>query len=238
MATDNLGAFQREYSAAALGRYEVITGSIFLLLILGIGAFALTHTQPGQVWLGVALIGALAGGLGVYIFGGIRKLGRRVLFHTDGMVLRQGGTTDVVLWSDVASLTGMLPVSFRGTPAHVGGPLSIELRDGRRIPLRHGYADMDVLANFLHEKVLAHLLPQAHQALARGETLGMGALQVDRAGLHAEGKSLPWLEVAGVSFTPDDMMILQAGAAQPWATLKIAKTPNANLLLQLMRGAR
>jgi hypothetical protein len=236
MATDPLGTFQREYSASAQGRNEVLTGSIILLVVLGIGSFALAHSKPGQFWIGAALVGALAGALAVYIYAGVRKLRRRILFHADGMILQEGGETAVIRWDGIASLTGMLPVSFRGAPAHIGGPLHIALRDGRRFCLGLGYADLDVLATFLHEKVLAHLLPPAREALQRGETVSLGPLQVDRAGLRVAEKSLPWSEFRGVSFTPDDLLIVRAGGGPPWATLKIAQLPNANLFLRLARS--
>jgi hypothetical protein len=237
MAIDPLGAFQREYSASSQGRYEVVSGSAILVGILAVGIFALTHSKPGQLWIGILLIGGLAGALGVYIYGGIRKLGRRILFHADGMILREGGRTDIFRWEEVASVTGMLPVSFRGTPVHIGGPMTIELRDGRRFRLAHGYADPDVLANFIHDKVLACLLPPALAALQRGEAVSMGPLQLDRAGLRHGEQSLPWSEFQGCSFTADDLTILRAGG-QPWTTLKIAQVPNANLLLSLARNPR
>jgi hypothetical protein len=236
MTTDSLGAFQREYSASAQGRYEVISGGIIGLVVLGIATFGLIYSKPGQFWWGIVLIGVLGGALGYYIYGGIRKLGRSVLFYDDGMILRDGSKTDVIRFDEVAALVGMLPVDFRGAPVHVGGPMSIELYDGRRFHLPFGYADADVLANFLHEKVLAQLLPAAVEKLQRGEVVNnMGALSVDRFGVKVDGKSIPWSEFRGVTFTADDL-ILQSVSGQPWTTLKIAKVPNANLFLHLTRG--
>jgi hypothetical protein len=237
MTMDSPGAFQREYSAAGQGRHEVISGILLLLLILGIGTVALIYSKPGQLWMGILLIGGLGGALGFYIYGGVRKLGRRVLFHADGMILRDGGRTDVLRFDEVAALTGMLPITLRGAPAHIGGPLTITMRDGQRFRLPFGYADADVLANFLHEKVLAHLLPSAVEKIQCGEVVNMGALSVDRSGVNVDGKSLPWSEFRGVSFTPDDL-IVQSASGQSWATLKIAKVPNANLFLHLACAAR
>lgn len=237
MATDSLGPFQREYSAAPQGRYEVISGCIILAVILGIGVVALAFSQPGQLWIGVLLIGTLAAALGFYIYSGARKLRRRIRFHAEGMVLHNAGAETVVRWVEVAALAGMLPVSFRGTPAHVGGPLAIELHDGRRFRLSHGYADPDVLANFIHEKVVAVLLPAAQAQLERGQPVSLGPLQVDRAGLHMGDQSLPWSELQGIAFTADDLTITRAGGPA-WATLKIAQVPNANLLLHLIRAHR
>src|SRR5262245_36888186 len=126
-----LGPLQREFSATAQGRNEVITGGTILLVILGIGAFAITHSKPGQFWMGVGLIGALSAGLLVYIYAGYRKLDRRVRLHSDGMILQDGGEKAVIRWNDIVSLSGLLPVSFRGAPVYIGGPMQITLQDGR-----------------------------------------------------------------------------------------------------------
>jgi hypothetical protein len=237
MSADSLGAFQREYSAAAQGRTEVVTGGVLLLVLLGIGAFALMHTRPEQVWMGVLLIGGLAAALGVYIYAGVRKLRRRILFHADGMILHEGGSTSVVRWDEVASVRGMLPVSFRGTPTCIGGPMQIELRDGRHFRLASGYQDIEILGHSIHEKVLAHLLPQAQATLERGQAINVGCLQIDRTGIRTGDKSLAWSEYQDVSFSAEDLIIAQRGSGRPWAALKIAQTPNANLFLHLARGA-
>lgn len=236
MPIDSLGAFEREYSASAQGHNQVLTGTILLLMILGIGSFALTHSKPGQAGMGVALVGSLVGALAVYIYAGARKLRRWVRFHTNGLILQDGGEMAAIRWEDIVSLTGLLPVSFRGAPVHLGGPMQITLRDGRRFRLAAGYQDLDVLASLLHEKVLTRLLPPAREALQRGERLSLGPVQVDRAGLHINEKSLSWSECQGVSFTADDLQILQAGGRRPWQSLKIAQLPNANLFLHLLRS--
>ena len=96
------------------------------------------------------------------------------------------------------------------------------------------YADADVLANFVHEKVLASRLPAVQVQFERGETVELGPVQVDRGGLHTGDRSLPLREVQGIGFTADDLIITCAGG-QRWASLKIARFPNANLFLHLVR---
>lgn len=238
MASESLGEFQREYSASAQGQYEVVTGTTILLAIIGIGAFVFTHSKSSSPALGVALLVTLAVGLGAYIYGGIRKLGRRVQLHTEGMILQDGCPPTAIRWDEVASLAGMLPVSVRGSPVYIGGPMQIVLHDGRRFRVGSGYAGLDALVATVHDWVLANLLPSARAGLERGETLSLGPLQVDRAGLHVGDRSLPWSEYQGVAFNPNDLMITRAGSGTPWATLKIAQLPNANLFLHLARGPR
>jgi uncharacterized protein DUF6585 len=234
MDSESLGPFQREYSAAEQGRREVLTGGIILALLLAIGCFALAVSKPHRRGIGIGVIGVLGSGLGLYIFGGYRKCRRRVLLHADGLELHDGGTTAAFRWQEVASLTGMLPVSSHGSPVYIGGPMTIELHDGRCFRLPLGYADADVLANFIHEKVLASRLPAVQVQLQRGETVELGPVQVDRGGLHTGDKSLALREVQGIAFTADDLIITRAGG-QRWASLKIARFPNANLFLHLIR---
>lgn len=232
--SDALGPFQREFSAAVQGRRELVTGGLILVLLLAIGGVAVAVSKPAQRGVGVGVVGILGCGLGIYIFGAYRKCRRRVILHADGMELHDGGVTAAFRWQEVASLTGMLPVSSRGSPVYIGGPMTIELRDGRRFRLPLGYADADVLANFVHEKVLASRLPAVQVQFERGETVELGPVQVDRGGLHTGDRSLPLREVQGIGFTADDLIITCAGG-QRWASLKIARFPNANLFLHLVR---
>jgi hypothetical protein len=228
-----LGAFQRSYTAAPTVRKFLIAGGLFLVLIAGGGAMALTHTNEAEMPLGVGMVVGAAVLLVAGVAYGIYRVSCEVLLFADGLIEKRRGAETLCRWDEVEALTGMVPTNNQfGMQCYVGGPLVLTRRDGKRLVISDGLQDFVPLTEYISAEVLKRLRPAARAAMDRGETVGIGPLRVDRFGVsQGDGDTLPWGEVSDVGVVDDWLMIHRAG--KEWFRGKLEKTPNAVLMLEL-----
>ena len=247
VAMSKLGKPQRTFAGAA-DNTELFLA--LFLLVLGVGGvldwfrpFGLNPQFASPVALVCFLLCIGGGGLLLWIQAEARLNSVRLYQH--GLALRSLGRQTAVAWDEVQAVTGAIPVRYNGAPAHVGGAMRLDLRDGRRVTVPGSVKDFPVLADRVHAEASARLLPGATQRLREGARLDFGPLSVDRAGLHLDERTLLWADFGGVSFPWRDYGSLTLGPnrlclhaddpATPWAAVPIQAVPNANLLLALSR---
>jgi hypothetical protein len=240
----SLGAYQRTFASSA--EWQELTLAIGALIIgaAGIpdwfGAFGTAPQFTSVFALVVFIVCAIAGLVMLWVEIDARL--RSVRLFTRGVEVCYAGGRTAVAWDDIRSVTGAIPVRHRGVPAHIGGRMRLGLRDGRSIRVPDRVVNHDVLADRVQEEVLARLLPAAQQDIARAKRLTFGPVSIDRAGVHADGRTLPWEELRGFSFPwrdtspPNRLCVHAADPVEPWASFPIAAVPNAHLLVTLARA--
>jgi hypothetical protein len=231
----DLGDFQRSYTAAPTVRKILIAGGFFLVLLIGAGVMALTHTKDADLPVAIAVIGGLALLVVLGMAFGIWRVRGEVLLFADGLIMKRGGEERVCHWDDIEALTGMVATTNQfGQQCYVGGPLVLTRRDGRKLTISDGLQDGVQLGEVITAAVLKRRLPEARAALARGDTITVGPLRLDRLGVaQGDGDALPWGEVEEVTVVDDLLVIRRAGSPAPWFKGKLEKTPNAVLVLGL-----
>jgi hypothetical protein len=242
------GKAQRTFDHAAEARDLVIALLFLAASAAGVpywfGAFGPNTEFPHPLALILFILSAAFGAALLWIQIDIRL--RSVRLYTGGIEVRFAGRRTVVAWDDIRAVAGGIPVRHRGVPAHVGGPMRLELADGRRVTVPSFVRNFDVLADRVHEEVLARLLPAAERELRRGGRLRFGPLAVERAGVHFDGRVLPWERFGGFSFpwrgsglstrAPDRICLHADDPVRPWASAPIQAVTNAHLLVALARA--
>lgn len=240
MNENRLGDFRREFSSAAAGRQDLYTGLGLLALLLTLGPFALYHTRRDQLVLGVCVLAALLVANLAFIVYALLRGRQTIRYHANGLVFVKGAAREVVLWDDIEALRGCVPATWSetNTTIFLGGPMTIEMKDGRKVYPTFDTEDADALQHIIHDEVLKRLLPPALEAIEQGETLKFGPFEIDREGLTYKGQSLSWDALEKFSFTPDNLVVHQLVAKKPWADVRVDRVPNSNLLLELARRLR
>jgi hypothetical protein len=241
-----LGKCQRTFTSAAESRDLVI--ALMFLAVGGagvpywFGAFGPNTEFPHPVALVLFLLSAAAGVVLLWIQVDIRLRSARLC--AGGLEVRYAGRLTAVTWDDIRAVTGAIPVRHNGVPAHIGGPMCLELADGRRVTVPSFVQNHDVLADRVHEEALSRLLPVAEQAIRRGEQLTFGPLAVDSAGIHSDGRVLPWTQFGGFSFpwrdfgrlAPNRICVHASDPINSWASVPAKAVPNAHLFVTLARA--
>lgn len=237
MAKD-LGEFQREFSKAKGARFDLVTAGVLFVVFAGGGAFALSHTKPEDLKLGYTFVGGILLALLAWIVWSLVKQKHAIEYHSDGLRVKLGGAPVEVRWDDVAALKGGVPVKYKNTDVHLGGPLTLILEDGREHALDGMVEDSETLYMIVNDEVVQRLLPAALAKIDAGETLAFGPFGATRQGLTYKEEALAWAALDQFSFTPDDVSVNQLVAKKPWATVRIDKVVNLNLLMEVARRLR
>jgi uncharacterized protein DUF6585 len=104
---------------------------------------------------------------------------------------------------------------------------TVRTHDGQTLKFNNRFAKIEELGKAIQSNVSAALLPRYVQALNSGQRLTFGPLAIDRAGLYAGDKSLPWREIEAIKL--QDGHIAVKGAADDWynwAPVSLAQVPN------------
>ena len=243
----DLGKHQRTFTAVAETRDVLLAVGFALGGLLGVAYWFGAFGRPTDFsnYPSLVMFVVCAGfGLTLLWFHVDAGLGSVRLF-TGGLEVGYARRRTAVAWDDIGAVTGAVPVRHRGTPAHVGGPLRLTLRDGRRVTVPGTVQDFAALADRVHEEVLARRLPAAERTLRGGETLRFGAITLGPDGFRVAGRVLPWPAFQGFSFPwrdygfaaqPANQLCLHADdPVTPWATVPLKDVPNAHLLVTLAR---
>jgi hypothetical protein len=236
---EGLGRQEGGFSGAATGQAMMFGSVGALLLIGGFGAFLLTHTKPEELLLGYCFVGAMALVCVFFFCLGVRKLGYRLALFENGLVETRGKAARIFRWSDVDAIRGMVLVFFNRGPAYMGGPMVIRRRDGATLKLAHGIANLEALVGAITERIMAHMLPAALDAIRGGGSIQFDTLWVAANGFtRQDGVRLAWAEFADFSITPDTISIMVVKQHSPWWKHSLGSLWNARLLLDLTAQLR
>lgn len=217
---------------AIAGAFTLLPGGAAIL----IGLSAL-NSPPGSGlgWAALFFAGlAVLPAIGLFFL--VRKLSWRLVLFKNGFVFVRGREI-VVLWDDVKSL-------FVGG-LNIDQHLDFHLTDDSRLKVDNSFKGFAEFAAAVRGEVAGVVLARADGALAKGEAVPFGKLQVTRGGLEQEGKgSLPWQRIARVviedrvsgNLIYGAMVVYAKGkpAEVEWAAKRISNFPNLDAFAKLV----
>src|SRR5262249_22025928 len=151
--------------------FTALLGGAALLL----GVNALTGPPGRGIGWAALLFAAFAVLPGVGVLFLVRKLFWRLVLFNDGFVLVRGRER-VVLWNDVRSVySGGLSIDQH---------LEFVLEDGARLKVDNSFKDFAAFSNAARSNVAQRVLARADAALASGQGVSFGKLQLIGSGLE------------------------------------------------------
>lgn len=220
---------------ALLLAFSVPLACYALLALLTLG-----NNQPREGPLALAIVSVLLSALFlVALVVGVLRMRRRVLLFRDGVVSVRAGRAERCRWDDVTCLKGGVRETY------VNGELrdktcgyALSCRDGSRVTVASPLRGVEELSDAIEREVTRRLLPQAAEAMAKGETLQFGPISIDRQRIGYKGRAVPWGEVEEVQLRFGSVGVRRAGKAQfEWSEF-LVNIPNARVLLALLADLR
>ena len=223
---------------------HLITGgvfSLFGLFVAGRGIFAFTKapTRENALWAALSIPFLLSGGF--VLISALLRLPLRVAIHQGGLYYRGRRGEWAVPWQMIDGVfQKVVRVDQVGIGVAVRDVYTIALQDGTMLEVDHHFADVDAFGDALVDQVTHMLLPGHQQAFRAGQTLRFGDVGIDKGGIHADGKSLPWGEVESLSckqgILATDRKFLQikrVGGLLAWAKVPVEKVKNYDVLMRI-----
>jgi hypothetical protein len=242
-----LGPLVREHKTRTtyLAGIFVLGGlfSLFGLYAAGRGIYEFAKAPSGEKALLGALMAApflLVGAIA--LIWALLRLPLRVALHQGGVYYRSRKGEWAVPWPMVDGVYQKILRIYRaGVEVDVRDVYTIALQDGTMLEVDYHFEDVDAFGNALVGYLTDRLLPHCQQAFRAGQTLTFGVVGIDRNGVHADGKSLPWGEVESVSWKQgilsSDRAFLQikrVGGLLAWAKVPVERVKNYAVLMAIV----
>lgn len=245
-AAELLGPLVREHRTRKTCLWtHLITGGVFSLFGLGVAgkgifAFAKEPTRENAVLWSLLSVPFLLSG-GFVVISALLRLPLRVALHQGGLYYRGRRGEWAVPWPTIDGVyQKVLRVDQVGIGVAVRDVYTIALQDGTMLEVDHHFADVDAFGDALVHQVTHMLLPGHQEAFRAGQTLRFGDVGIDKGGIHADGKSLPWGEVESLSckqgILATDKSFLQikrVGGLLAWAKVPVEKVKNYDVLMRI-----
>lgn len=182
----------------------------------------------------------LGGGLTLWWASG--RFGKVVTLHQGGFYYRDRKGEHIVPWSAIDGVYQKIVRVYRaGVEVDVRDTYTIALRDGRTLEIDYHFEDVHVFGYDLTTALTAQRLDACRQAFSAGEPLDFGAIRVDRSGIAADGKTLPWQEVESVSWKAGILssdrafvQIKRTGGLLAWAKVPVERVKNYHVLVSIV----
>jgi hypothetical protein len=161
--------------------------------------------------------------------------GLRVVVYPNGLARLRRGRVDVLPWDEIEVVRYFSKGG--GIFSQIAGvtyELRLERAAGPCFTLDDLLPDLSGLHHFVTVKTFDRLLARARQVYQAGETVRFGGLGIDRDGVSAAGRVLPWGEVAKFSFVDGRIWIWQKGVARAWYVGPLSYCANSHILPALV----
>ncbi|MBO0699662.1 MAG: hypothetical protein J2P46_14800 [Zavarzinella sp.] len=244
----DLGKFRQIYSSEVPGQ-RIFTGVIMLIAAAGAVAMAV-FVEPGNqadrpVVLGVlgAIFLGMGIGGGIMLWRGLKE--QRRLFESgvvwavyeDGLVAVSDGKPRAYRWADLEVWLQVIPMKVAIATHH-----EYVLRAaGKRkpIPIPPNMRQLRKVMADLQKRQLDVLLPGLRKRIKAGEAVRLGAFDISKAGIAADGESWPWDEVKKFNFQYDldrALIVLDIHQRSGKASVDLSSTtPNLWLFFNVVR---
>lgn len=244
----DLGKFRQLYSSEVPGQ-RIATGVIMLLCAAGALAGAIffepANKADGPVVLGIlsTICAGLGIGGGVMLWRGLKEQGR--LFESgvvwavyeDGLVAVSDGKPRAYRWADLEVWLQVIPMKVAIATHH-----EYVLRAaGKRkpIPIPPNMRQLRKVMADLQKRQLDVLLPGLRKRIKAGEAVRLGAFDISKEGIAAEGTTWPWDEVKKFNFQYDldrALIVLDIHRRSGKASVDLSSTtPNLWLFFNVVR---
>lgn len=171
-----------------------------------------------------------------------RRFGTVVALHQGGFYYKDRSGEWVVPWSAIDGVYQKIVRVLRaGVEVDVRDVYTIALFDGRTLDIDYHFEDVESFGYDLTTALADQRIDACRQAFQAGEPLDFGAIRVDRSGIAADGKTLPWQEVESVSWKAGIlssdrafMQIKRAGGLLAWAKVPVERIKNYQVLVSIL----
>jgi len=159
--------------------------------------------------------------------------GVTVALHRDGLVIHRRAKSTTVLWDDVDELwmngdrkNGFLRIL----------DVTVRLHDRKRITVPLQLTGSARLYNEIVKGCSTPLIPQALDALRRGEVLTFGPFKVDANGIRNRWFwETTWSELSLVRFHSGEIALHKRTRFLNWRTIDLTDIPHATVLIRVIR---
>jgi hypothetical protein len=187
-----------------------------------------------------------------------RHRGLYVLIYPSGLLRLRHGEVDSFPWHEVESVrlkvqradaaefirdpdgaptACWLPIDVPAFKLGDAG-LSVVRADGVEGHFGAALSHYDALAIEVQKRTFVALWAPVLARFRDGTSVSFGELELDRAGLHHNGKLLRWRELKELVIAQGKLSLKQTGKWLPWVLLDLAGIPNPHLLFALADEVR
>jgi hypothetical protein len=180
------------------------------------------------------VIVACVTGIGVFL-GAFNK--RRIIVYTDGLVIHEKRKDICLRWDQIRKVSLSLGREFR--PLEFGyylpekSKLSLADHHHNEITITSGFPRFQELRAHVEKQTLEHLVTRANAALARGEAVPFGPLDVSNNGISYNEECIPWEMIDSIKMENGKIIIAKKGKWLTWCKLELSQVPNYHVFQDL-----
>jgi hypothetical protein len=189
---------------------------------------AFVNTSPWHIYWPAAL-GVLLLLSGIWLlFDMARNWKTAAAVYEQGLALHEPTGLRQFRWDAVDEVRQSVTKYYRnGVHTNTLYVYTVRTNDGQTLKFNNRFAQIEALGNAIQRNVSAALLPRYVQTLNSRQRLSFGPLAIDRQGLYAGNKSLPWAEIEAIKIQNGTIAIKNvAGDWYNWAPVELAHVPN------------
>jgi hypothetical protein len=219
-------------------------GAALTAIIVGVAAIAWAFIGAQSLAPVCGGMGLLIAGLGIWgLFTTLQQKKMYVTVYRDGLKYRQGDTSALVRWDEIAAF-------YCDTPEHYasqrfsqrGGNevlhyCKIRTVDNQIVRFDDTLKGVRHLADTIQAETVTMISPYVMAAFEAGTPVDFGPLIVSKEGLRAKDTFMPWREVVRFDLLPKQGVIVIEQTNNPvrWGTFMIAYVPNLTSLKVIVR---
>lgn len=162
---------------------------------------------------------------------------REVVLYEHGFSYREGSTTVFIRYADVKTIRqrGERVAYFGGLVRRSTLRCTMITDQDETITLTTLYRRIDQLSLRLEMGITRAVRPAVERQLADGMRLDFGdSLALSAAGLHQNGRDLPWADFAGHQIA-SRQLVIQSRDGTDWHRARLGDMDNLRLLVDLLR---
>jgi hypothetical protein len=216
----------------------MLLGGLFSLIGLGTFGWIIASHQSLSMGAFVGVFGLLFLGMGVYrFFLALTNLSNRALVFVDGLSVTQKGATSVMRWTEISAVwQNKHRVSHNYITIIDVHKYTIERQDGSKVVVDKTYDKIGELGLAIQQAVTRLKLPDAREALSRGESLPFGPVTISREALTFGKKVFPWSDTYDVSVWESQIRIRTSRATFGVTAFgpSVSSVPNVHLFFVLV----
>ena len=244
-----LGTPQGSYTVSKLSRgwrwlRFAMPLSFLLLICIIIALISVIIIDPAHILLILLLLGIVYVLFLTLLITAVTTNQASSIYSCDkGFILKQSNTKfRVVRWNEIETIWY---TSTRTATRFYFKSRRYTLRchDGYTLTFNNQYSprnQSNALDKAFSEQFTRRRLPFQFANYQAGQMLSFGPLSINREGVCASGKMLPWEQVATLSLLKDRRLVIYKTGERPeiWLNLPAFKIPNLSILLALFKRIR
>ena len=242
----NLGPLKSSYTSTYQAkRGRVIWNTVFV-------AVGLALITGGIIWISVS--STMAAGAGeiaflpicfgcLFIPAGLfglwnawRTWQKGAALFENGFAYTEGRGVQPVAWNDIdAVFQNVIRHYTNGAYTGTTYKYTVLTKDKRRFVLDNDLPGVEQLGNAVLQGSAVALFPAYWQALQNGQRLNFGPLAIDRQGIYAGSKNLPWSDIKAIRIHDGAISVKKEGGWLNWTSISVRQVPNFYIFYDLVQ---